>query len=229
MIHDHEMADQDLEELAEEVWSGGERGLQTVEALRRESRLESFDASLERFVGMGLAREVEGRLELTASGREIAERQVRRHRLAEMLLFTVLDVRDENAVERSACVMEHVISQAVTDSVCAFLGHPKFCPHGKPIPSGPCCRSFVAAVEPLVQPLSRVPVGTGGRVVYIVPRAPERLTRLSSLGIVPGATVTVVQKLPAAVLRVGETTIAVDTEIAGEIYVKKTAQNGPRG
>jgi len=27
----------------------------------------------------------------------------------------------------------------MTDSICSFLGHPKFCPHGKPIPRGACC------------------------------------------------------------------------------------------
>ena len=30
---------------------------------------------------------------------------------------------------------------ATLDRICAFLGHPKTCPHGKPIPPGPCCET----------------------------------------------------------------------------------------
>jgi DtxR family Mn-dependent transcriptional regulator len=54
-----------------------------------------------------------------------------------------------------------------------------------------------------------------------VPREPERLVRFSVLGIVPGAIIQLQQKSPAAVLRVHETTLAVDPDIAGEIYVKR--------
>jgi DtxR family Mn-dependent transcriptional regulator len=109
----------------------------------------------------------------------------------------------------------------MTDSICAFLGHPRFCPHGKPIPPGPCCRCLTRPIEPLVGPLGSLAVGERGRIVYIVPREPERLVRLSVLGIVPGVEIALVQKSPAAVLRVGETTLAVDPEIAAEIYVKR--------
>jgi DtxR family Mn-dependent transcriptional regulator len=54
-----------------------------------------------------------------------------------------------------------------------------------------------------------------------VPRERERLARLTNMGIVPGARIRVQQKVPAFVLALGETTLAVDPAIAGEIYVKK--------
>jgi DtxR family Mn-dependent transcriptional regulator len=158
---------------------------------------------------------------LTPEGRELAKRQVRRHRLAEVLFTTVLEVRDEDAVDRTACVMEHVLGAGLADAICSFLGHPRACPHAKPIPTGPCCRELAQTIEPLVQPLERLPVGTEGRIVYIVPRERDRLARLTNLGIVPGTRVRVQQKVPAFVLAVGETTLAVDPAIAGEIYVKK--------
>jgi DtxR family Mn-dependent transcriptional regulator len=41
--------------------------------------------------------------------------------------------------EEQACYFEHILSPAVTDSICAFLGHPRLCPHGRPIPRGACC------------------------------------------------------------------------------------------
>ena len=177
--------------------------------------------SLAELAQRGLVRIAAGRFALTPEGRELAKRQVRRHRLAEVLFTTVLEVRDEDAVDRTACVMEHVLGAGLADAICSFLGHPSACPHGKPIPQGPCCRELSQTIEPLVQPLDRLPAGTEGRIVYIVPRERDRLARLTNLGIVPGARIRVQQKVPAFVLVLGETTLAVDPAIAGEIYVKK--------
>ena len=221
MSHEYELADQDVEEVAEELWTLLEQGRDRREDLERTTRVAGLGAALDKLAGRGLVRFEEDRIRLTPRGRELAELQVRRHRLGETLFTTVLEVRDEQAVNRTACVMEHVLGDGLTDSICAFLGHPRFCPHGKPIPPGPCCRSLTQSIEPLVQPLDRFGVGEHGRIVYIVPRDPERLVKLSSLGIVPGVTISLLQKSPAAVLRVGETTLAVDPAIASEIYVKR--------
>lgn len=220
MLHP-DLADQDIEEVAEEIWILGERGLDRVEDLRTSSEVGVLDAALSEMERRGLARMAAGRVTLTSEGRELARRQVRRHRLAEVLFTTVLEVRDEGAVDRTACVMEHVLGAGLADAICSFLGHPKACPHGKPIPAGPCCRELSQTIEPLVQPLDRLPAGTESRIVYIVPRERERLSRLTNMGIVPGARIRVQQKLPAFVLALGETTLAVDPAIAGEIYVKK--------
>lgn len=227
MSHERELADQDVEEIAEELWTLREEGLDRLGDLRRTSQVTGVDAALEQLVRRRLAR-VEGeQILLTPEGRVLAERQVRRHRLAEALFTTVLDVRDERAVNRTACVIEHVLDAGLTDSICAFLGHPPRCPHGKPIPAGACCRSLERTLEPLVQPLDKLPVGRAGRIVYIVPREPEQLLRLSSFGIVPGALVRLQQSLPTPVLRVGETTLALDAAIAGGIYVKRIGEDAP--
>ena len=52
-------------------------------------------------------------------------------------------------------------------------------------------------------------------------REPGQLVKLSHLGVVPGAVVHLQQTRPAAVIRVGQTTLAVDPEIAAGIYVKR--------
>jgi DtxR family Mn-dependent transcriptional regulator len=223
MSHEKDLVDQDVEEVAEELWTLGEQGRDRIEDLRETTQVALLDAALAKLASRGLARTSDGRVVLTPDGRALAELQVRRHRLGETLFMTVLEVKDDREVNRTACVLEHVLGDGLTDSICAFLGHPKSCPHGKPIPPGPCCRSLSRTVEPLVQPLDRLGVGERGRIVYIVPREPERLVRFSNLGIVPGATVGLQQRSPAAVLRVGETTLAVDPAIAGEIYVRKVS------
>ena len=71
-------------------------------------------------------------------GRDRARGLIRRQRLAETLFSQTFQMQ-EPVVEEEACVFEHILSPAMTDSICAFLGHPEACPHGKPIPPGRCC------------------------------------------------------------------------------------------
>jgi putative ABC transport system ATP-binding protein len=77
-------------------------------------------------------------LEFTQRGRTEARDLVRRRRLAEVLFTSAMHL-SEPEVESVACRMEHIIDPEVTASICSFLGHPRKCPHGRPIPSGNCC------------------------------------------------------------------------------------------
>jgi putative ABC transport system ATP-binding protein len=77
-------------------------------------------------------------LEFTPRGRSRARDLVRRRRLAEVLFSSALHVPDPQ-VEATACRMEHIIDPEVENSICSFLGHPRNCPHGRPIPQGNCC------------------------------------------------------------------------------------------
>ena len=45
----------------------------------------------------------------------------------------------ETEIEQQACKFEHILSPEATDKICTFLGHPRTCPHGAPIPMGACC------------------------------------------------------------------------------------------
>jgi len=78
-------------------------------------------------------------VELTAKGRQRAADIIRRHRLAERLFTDSLAMDSETEIEQQACKFEHILSPEATDKICTFLGHPKTCPHGAPIPSGRCC------------------------------------------------------------------------------------------
>ena len=78
-------------------------------------------------------------------------------------------------------------------------------------------REGSAGTEPV--PLTRLRPGQSGRVVHVAPGDPHLMVKLSSLGVLPGAIVELQQKVPAAVVRVGETTVALDGEIAAEILV----------
>jgi putative ABC transport system ATP-binding protein len=78
-------------------------------------------------------------VELTAKGRQRAADIIRRHRLAERLFTDSLAMDSETEIEQQACKFEHILSPEATDKICTFLGHPKTCPHGAPIPPGRCC------------------------------------------------------------------------------------------
>jgi putative ABC transport system ATP-binding protein len=78
-------------------------------------------------------------VELTPQGRERASSIIRRHRLAERLFTDSLAMDSESEIEQQACKFEHILSPEATDKICAFLGHPRTCPHGAPIPPGECC------------------------------------------------------------------------------------------
>src|SRR5246127_387893 len=84
-------------------------------------------------------------VELTPRGRERAGSIIRRHRLAERLFTDSLAMDSETEIEQQACKFEHILSPEATDKICTFLGHPRTCPHGAPIPLGPCCEGNFAA------------------------------------------------------------------------------------
>jgi putative ABC transport system ATP-binding protein len=87
-------------------------------------------------------------VELTDRGRKKAADIIRRHRLAERLFTDSLALDSETEIEQQACKFEHILSPEATDKICTFLGHPRTCPHGAPIPQGPCCEKHA---QPIVE------------------------------------------------------------------------------
>ncbi|MDO8526598.1 MAG: metal-dependent transcriptional regulator [Deltaproteobacteria bacterium] len=161
-------------------------------------------------------------VKLSTKGEERASSLIRRNRLAERLFAVVFNLSEE-AVRAQACRMEHekVLTPEAVEGICSFLGHPPTCPHGRPIPPGDCCKSFVNAVRPLVTPLSQEETGDNYRIIFIAPKYHALLERLSGLGVLPGASLHLLQKRPTFVLKVDETEVAIDREIADGIYVVK--------
>src|SRR6201996_3741666 len=81
-----------------------------------------------------LAYRARGEARLTERGLGVAVRVMRRHRLAECFLSTVLGMPWDE-VNEEACRLAHALSARVEERLVAVLGDPKFCPHGLPIPS----------------------------------------------------------------------------------------------
>ncbi len=202
------------------LWIAQERGDATIESLRACARKPVADTDVEDLEDEGLV-EFEGPgLELTGAGEAMAKALVRRYRLSEALLHIVYGMDAERA-SALGCELEHDLRPEMTDALCTFLGHPSRCPHGHPIPSGPCCSLHLTTVASPVVPLTDLKPGEQGRVVYLHPRNHERLHRLASLGLTPNVLLTVHQRLPAWCVRFEGTELAFDRDVAADIFVAR--------
>ena len=152
----------------------GDTTLAGLESAHDEDVTEEDLASLE---SEGLVERSGAGVVLSHEGRQLAEDVVRRHRLVEVMLATMLGLDRERASE-IGCMVEHDLRPEMVDSVCTLLGHPATCPHGKPIPSGSCCRDGRTTVATQVVPLSTLAPGERGRIIYITPRHHQRIHRL---------------------------------------------------
>lgn len=127
--------EEDIDEWLEKIWLTSEAGLgSSVPGLCKQPRHETLEALQKQF----LISVENGALRFTDAGESRARNLIRRHRLAEKLFSETLGM-NEQLMETEACRFEHILSPEVTDSMCAFFGHPRTCPHGKLIPPGECC------------------------------------------------------------------------------------------
>src|SRR5512142_1270917 len=96
---------------------------------------------------------------LTKEGRAAACSVLRRQRLWECFLYQHLHIEWARLYEL-ACSLEHATAPEVTEALSTFLGDPKFCPRGNPIPSAD------GSFTPLQgTPLRQVSVGASVRVI----------------------------------------------------------------
>lgn len=209
-----------IDEAIELLWVLDEEGHNELDRFSLSSDDPDTDLIVETLLGEDLAMISGNKLLLTEKGRKTAKGLIRRQRLAERLFSDVFEMSDDLVLD-DACKMEHILSEELTESVCTFLGHPPTCPHGKLIPRGECCKKLKIEVTPVVTRLPEFEVGAEGKITFIVPSDPSRISKLNSLGISAGSVIKLLQKKPSCVLKIDETTVAIDPEIAKEIYIKK--------
>ena len=118
---------------------------------------------------------------LTDSGRLLALRVLRRHRLIELFLARTLDLTWDE-VHEEAENMEHAVSDWLVGRIDAFLGFPSSDPHGDPIPRADGTIQSAAGV-----PLNEFPVGARFRLMRVVDQSSEFLRYLADIGLQIGA------------------------------------------
>ncbi len=215
----HKWLSEEIVELLESVWTNEEKGEFAAESIANEAKTEVTEELLAECEREGyLTRSGRDEINLTPLGRRTAEEIIRRHRLAERLVVDVLGMTLEES-EADACEFEHLLARGVTDAICTLLGHPRFCPHHHPIPQGRCCRQSEDQIDSVVITADRLEIGREGRIAYVSAANFPRIQKLSALGITPGVKIRVHQRFPSFVIQCDETQIALEQEIARDIYV----------
>src|ERR1700756_598432 len=91
-------------------------------------------STLRRLAGEGYLKVVRRKeIHLTAEGKQVAERILRRHFLIERFLTDLLGL-DWVKAHQEAHRLEHAVSQDVEERLSKLLNDPVTCPHGNPIP-----------------------------------------------------------------------------------------------
>ena len=122
---------------------------------------------------------------LSRSGRVIAERIARRHRLAERMLVDLLGYAWWKTHEEAERI-EHAMSDEMEQRLIRVLGDPQTCPHGNPMPGvvPHPARTLESLVPGTASPVERIPDQ--------FEHEPGFLEYLDSVGIRPGVPVTLV-------------------------------------
>jgi DtxR family Mn-dependent transcriptional regulator len=155
---------------------------------------------------------------LTEDGRKLALSVFRRHRLAERLLVDMLGVGWAESHEE-ACRLEHSISDQVANSIQKKLDGPKTCPHGNPIPDE---KGVMVPVK--AEALSALENGENAVVGMIPDENTELLRYLATLGMFPGAKISVEEKAPfkgPMLVKVGGNSYPISLDVASGIFVTK--------
>ena len=74
------------------------------------------------------------KLQFTSKGRRIALKLTQKHRLIELFLKNILQIKSKS-IHQEAHRLEHAFSDESISKLRNILGNPKKDPHGKPIPS----------------------------------------------------------------------------------------------
>ncbi|MBI1871033.1 MAG: ATP-binding cassette domain-containing protein [Chlamydiae bacterium] len=131
-------AEEDIENLLKKLWELKEEGKLSYQYLENADFLDH--AGTLKYMGIkGLLEFSPGKVALTDEGERRMKDVIRRHRLAEILFSQTLRM-DKDRSDKEACQFEHLLDPEMTEKICSFLEHPKFCPHGRLIPPGECCK-----------------------------------------------------------------------------------------
>jgi DtxR family Mn-dependent transcriptional regulator len=159
-----------------------------------------------------------GGASLTEEGRRRFLRLTRRHRLWEVFLNRYLGIGWED-VYQHACSLEHATTDLVADKLATFMGNPRVCPHGNPIPPKNLKRPPSDGVI-----MADLEAGQSARIISVLnEHNADFLHHLSSQGLTPGAKLQTLEKSPydgTLTIKTGGSTRAVGREAASLITVK---------
>ena len=165
-------------------------------------------------------------LELTDTGRALAVRVMRKHRLAERMLVDVIGLEWEQ-VHAEACRWEHVMSEAVERRLLTLLDHPTTSPYGNPIPGldelGEAAPEHdLGEAVPLPEVAGAEPASVLVRRIGEELQKDEQVMRvLHRVGALPDTIVTVSAAPGGVLVGSGGETAEVDEDAAAHLFVSR--------
>ena len=157
----------------------------------------------------------EGRVALTPTGGEIANRLLNRHHLIERMLTEIFGL-EWYKVHDEAEQLEHAVSADFECKLVEKLGTGGLCPHGNIVGLDSPAERRRRGLEPLDKPGSADRL----RVVSVFERDRALLERLDSAGIRPGAVLSVVSRGDPMELLAGERKVAIRRAEAARVWVQ---------
>jgi DtxR family Mn-dependent transcriptional regulator len=153
---------------------------------------------------------------LTESGREIALRVIRNHRLVELFLVEKLGVPWDQ-VHAQAESWEHSLSENLAERIEITLGNPTTDPHGSPIPT-----PDGEIVRPNQTRLANLRPGQSAVISEVSDNDADLLRYLADLALYPGETICVCQTMPhegLITISINGTEHAIGPQVANRIFV----------
>lgn len=165
----------------------------TLQSLSGALSISGNEASalVARMEARGLLRTAGETLAPTPEGRTYALQVIRAHRLWEQYLAEETGV-PETSWHAQAERREHDLTRTEADALAARLGHPRYDPHGDPIPTA---RGEIPALGDAV-PLSELPPDAVARVVHVEDEPAASYAQLVAAGVHPGMEIRVTDASP---------------------------------
>ncbi len=208
-----------VEEYCEAIFELNEDNLEVIKARISERLMVTTSAvsqSISRLEKDGIVEINQGQISLTEKGETIAQKVVRRHRLAERFLTDILKLSWAEA-HHEAGKWEHIISQRVEEAMSRVLGEPTTCPHGNPIPGS----DYVAPTTRQLSELEADSNFTVSRIPEELEFVPDLLEFLEKSELVPGTKGKLVNNSPdgTCTIQIGDNKVGVGPFAAERILV----------
>ena len=158
-------------------------------------------------------------VKLTNLGTEVAANIIRKHRLWEAFLVEKLNFSWDE-VHEIAEQLEHIESKKLIDELDAFLGFPKYDPHGDPIPDK---NGNLPKIDKCL--LATMRVNEFGICIGVKDSSSEFLQFLDKKKIALGKKITVLEKEPfdgSILISIDDEEISVSNKIANNLFIQKS-------
>lgn len=155
-------------------------------------------------------------MSLTEDGKRTALHVIRRHRIWELFLVDVLGLT-WSEVHAEAEILEHSTSDFLIEKLDKYLRHPKFDPHGEPIPDKygnlPELPDWVS--------LQQCEVGKSYRLIKVTDSSKELMDYFTEIGLSLNKLVVIVSRLSydnSTIIQIGNDSFNISEKIASNLF-----------